>query len=353
MNNLYKEGLIKNKDELLNDESEELFEHFRFVVDKGQKTMRIDVFLTQRIVNASRSKIQSAADANFVLVNDKPVKSNYKIKPLDIITIMMTEPPREIKILAEDIPLNIVYEDDDLIIINKQAGLVVHPAFGHYSGTLVNALAYHLKDNQNFKIDDFRPGLVHRIDRNTTGLLVVAKNEFALNFLAKQFAEHSTERKYIAIVWGRFDEREGTITSYLGRNLKNRKIMHSFDDEKFGKLAITHYKVIEDFDYVSVIECILETGRTHQIRVHMKSIGHPLFNDDEYDGNRILKGTTFTKYKQFINNCFEILPRQALHAKTLGFIHPATKEKMVFNSELPDDINQVLEKWRKYIINRN
>jgi len=194
---------------------------------------------------------------------------------------------------------------------------------------------------------------VHRIDRNTTGLLVVAKNEFALNFLAKQFAEHSTERKYIAIVWGRFDEREGTITSYLGRNLKNRKIMHSFDDEKFGKLAITHYKVIEDFDYVSVIECILETGRTHQIRVHMKSIGHPLFNDDEYDGNRILKGTTFTKYKQFINNCFEILPRQALHAKTLGFIHPATKEKMVFNSELPDDINQVLEKWRKYIINRN
>jgi len=342
----------ENENLILEEENEELYEHFRFVVDKGQKQMRLDVYLTQRIINVSRSKIQHAADANRVLVNDKPVKSNYKIKPLDVITIMMAEPPRDVKIVPENIPLNIIYEDDDLLVVNKQAGIVVHPAYGHYSGTLVNALAYHLKDNPLFKDIDARPGLVHRIDKNTTGLLVIAKNEYALNFLAKQFAEHSTERKYVAIVWGRFEQPEGTFTSYIGRNLKNRKIMQSFDDETLGKYAVTHYKVIQDFDYVSLIECRLETGRTHQIRVHMKYNGHPLFNDDEYDGNRILKGTTFTKYKQFIHNCFEILPRQALHAKMLGFIHPTKKTKMIFDSELPDDMKHIIQKWSTYVINR-
>jgi 23S rRNA pseudouridine1911/1915/1917 synthase len=340
------------EDEFLPEENEELFEHYRYVVDKGQKPLRIDKFLANRIENASRSKIQNALEANYVLVNDKPVKSNYKVKPDDVVTIMMSEPPREIKIIPENIPLNIIYEDDDLLIVNKQAGLVVHPAYGHYSGTLVNALAFHLKDNVFFKDSDIRPGLVHRIDKNTTGLLVIAKNEFSKVFLAKQFFEHTIERKYIAIVWGRFEEKSGTITGHIGRNLKNRKIMHVFPEGDYGKHAVTHYELIEDFDYVSVIQCHLETGRTHQIRAHFKYLGHPLFNDDEYEGDKILKGTTFTKYKQFINNCFEILPRQALHAKTLGFIHPTKNKKMVFDSEIPDDMSRVIEKWRSYTINR-
>lgn len=341
-----------SEEELLQDENEELFEHYRYVVEKGQKMMRIDKFLTNRMEHVSRSRIQSAAEANCLLVNEKPVKSSYKIKPEDVITIMMAEPPREIKIIPQNIPLDIVYEDDDLLIVNKQAGLVVHPAFGHYYDTLVNALVFHLQGNEYFEDTDIRPGLVHRIDKNTTGLLIIAKNEFSKNFLGKQFFEHSIERKYTALVWGRFEEETGTITGNIGRNLKNRKIMQVFPEGEHGKHAITHYKVLESFDYVSLVECKLETGRTHQIRAHFKYIGHPLFGDDEYGGDKILKGTTFSKYKQFVSNCLDIIPRQALHAKTLGFIHPTKKNLMIFDSELPEDMQKVIEKWRNYVATR-
>ncbi|MFO7827894.1 MAG: RluA family pseudouridine synthase [Bacteroidales bacterium] len=334
------------------NEEQELYEHFRFDIDPGQKPLRIDKFLVNRIENASRSKIQSAADADNILVNNKAVKSNYKVKPGDVVSIVMAYPPREIELIPEDIPLNIVYEDDQLIIVNKNPGMVVHPSYGHYSGTLVNALMYHLKDLPLFKTGDLRPGLVHRIDKNTSGLLVIAKTEQAMNKLAKQFFDKTTERRYIALVWGSFDEKEGTIVGNIGRNIRNRKVMQVFPDGDQGKEAITHYKVIEELGYVTLVECKLETGRTHQIRVHFKHIGHPLFNDFEYGGDQILKGTTFTKYKQFVQNCFKILPRQALHAKTLGLIHPETKEFMQFNSELPDDMVQVIEKWRRYTSGR-
>jgi len=334
------------------NEDPELYEHYKFDIDPGQKPLRIDKFLVNRIENASRSKIQSAAEAENILVNNQAVKSNYKVKPGDIVSIVMAYPPREIELIPENISLNIVYEDEQLIIVNKEPGMVVHPSYGHYSGTLVNALMYHLKDLPLFKSGELRPGLVHRIDKNTSGLLVIAKTEQAMNKLAKQFFDKTTERRYIALVWGSFKEKEGTIRGNIGRNIRNRKVMQVFPDGEQGKEAITHYKVIEELGYVTLVECKLETGRTHQIRIHFKHIGHPLFNDFEYGGDKILKGTTFTKYKQFVQNCFKILPRQALHAKTLGFTHPQTKKIVRFNSELPDDMTQVIEKWRKYTSGR-
>lgn len=341
------------EEEINSNEDQELFEHYRIEVDPGQKPLRIDKFLVNRIENASRSKIQSAAEADNILVNEKPVKSNYKVKPNDIISIVMAYPPREIELIPENIPINIVYEDDEVAIVNKNPGMVVHPSYGHYTGTLVNAMMYHFKDLPLFNSGEMRPGLVHRIDKNTSGLLVIAKTEQALNKLAKQFFDKTTERRYIALVWGSFEEKEGTITGHIGRNIRNRKIMQVFPDGSQGKHAVTHYKVLEELGYITMVECKLETGRTHQIRVHFQHIGHPLFNDFEYGGDQILKGTTFTKYKQFVQNCFQILPRQALHAKTLGFKHPKTGEFMQFNSELPNDMVEVIEKWRRYLSGRD
>ncbi len=345
--------MVENNQIESNDEQNELYEHHRIVADKGQKSIRIDKFLVDRIENASRNKIQLSANAGNIFVNDKAVKSNYKIKPNDVVSIVMAYPPRDIEIVPQNIPINILYEDDDFIIVNKEAGMVVHPSFGHYTETLINALAYHLKDSPLFKDSkDVRPGLVHRIDKNTSGILVIAKTEIAKQKLARQFFEHTIERKYIALVWGSFDEKQGTITGNIGRSLKNRKIMTVFPDEEFGKHAVTHYKVIKELGYVSLIECQLETGRTHQIRAHMKYIGHPVFNDETYGGDQIIKGTTFTKYKQFVQNCFKLLPRHALHAKSLGFIHPTTNKFVFFDSELPDDMSQTIDKWKNYIANR-
>lgn len=331
-----------------NNEDQELYEHHRVIVEKGQSLLRIDKYLMIRIPNATRSKLQQACDLDCVLVNDKPIKSSYKVKPFDVISIVLPNPPANTEIVPENIPLNIMYEDDDLLIINKPSGMVVHPGYNNTTGTLVNALAWHLKDVSFAKENNIRPGLVHRIDKNTTGLLVVAKTEHAMTHLAKQFYEHSIERSYNAIAWGEMPASEGTITGYIGRSNHDRKIFQLYDDAEKGKWSVTHYKVIEDLNYVSLIELKLETGRTHQIRVHCKSIGHPLFGDTTYGGDRILKGTTFTKYKQFIDNCFEILPRQALHARSLGFIHPTTKKKMFFESDLPNDFTQVLDKWKNY-----
>lgn len=338
-----------------NNETEEgeLFEHYRLTVDRGQSPVRIDKFLANRIDNASRSRIQAAADAGNILVNETSVKANYKVKPEDEIRIVMDYPRRELKIIPEDIPLNIEYEDDQLIVLNKPPGLVVHPGHGNYSGTLVNALAYYYKDLPLFKSEDPRPGLVHRIDKDTSGLMVVAKTEQAKNKLALQFYEKTSERRYQALVWGSLKEDSGTITGNIGRSLKNRQVFTVFPDEEYGKHAVTHYKVLKRMGYVSLVECRLETGRTHQIRVHMKHINHPLFNDSTYGGDQILRGTTFSKYKQFVHNCFKLLPRQALHAKTLGFVHPATGKKMQFNSELPEDMQIVIEKWENYIASRN
>jgi 23S rRNA pseudouridine1911/1915/1917 synthase len=333
-------------------EENELFEHFRFEADPGQSMLRVDKFLFDRMQNASRAKIQAAAKAGSILVNDKPVKSNYKVKPNDIVTVVLEYPKREIEIIPEDIPLEVEYEDDDFVIVNKEPGMVVHPSYGHYTGTLINALAYRYKELPIFNGNDARPGLVHRIDKDTSGLLVIAKNEEAKSKIALQFFHHTTHRRYIALVWGNFEEEEGTVTGHIGRSLKDRKVMTVFPEGEYGKHAVTHYKVLERFGYVTLVECRLETGRTHQIRVHMQHIGHPLFNDPWYGGNKILKGTTFTKYKQFINNCFDILPRQALHAKELGFEHPSTGEMKLFTSELPDDMVQVLEKWKVYVASR-
>jgi len=325
---------------------EELFEHFRFDVPKGQLLLRIDKFLMNLIPNATRNKIQNAASAGDIYVNDIPVKSNYRVKPLDVVRIMLSHPPFENRVDPENIPLNIIYEDDTLLLINKPADFVVHPGHGNYTGTLVNALAYHF-DNLPMNSSE-RPGLVHRIDKDTTGLLVIAKTEAAMTHLAKQFEAKTTEREYVAIVWGTVKEDEGTIEGNIARHVKDRMQMAVFEDPTIGKPAVTHYKVLERFGYVTLVSCILETGRTHQIRVHMKHLGHPLFNDARYGGDLILKGTTFTKYKQFIDNCFKILPRQALHAKTLGFIHPTTGEMMRFNTELPQDMQDCIEKWRNY-----
>lgn len=331
---------------------EEMYEHYRIEIDQGQVPLRIDKFLMTRLPNASRSKIQEAAETGNILVNDKPVKSNYKIKPSDVISVVMSYPKRDIEIIPENIPLDIVYEDEHLLVINKKAGMVVHPAFGHFNGTLVNALAWHLKDNPMFTGSDIRPGLVHRIDKDTSGLLVIAKTEQAKSHLALQFFNKTSDRKYIAVCWGNLKEETGTVTGHIGRHPVNRKVMSVYPDGSHGKHAVTHYKVLEKLGYVNVVECVLETGRTHQIRAHFKYIGHPLFNDAEYGGHEILKGTTFSKYKQFVNNCFAICPRQALHAKTLGFTHPATGERMAFDSPLPEDMQQLIEKWRTYITGR-
>jgi 23S rRNA pseudouridine1911/1915/1917 synthase len=333
-------------------EQQELYEHHRFKTDPGQSLLRIDKYLFARMENVSRTRIQEAASAGNILVNNKPVKPNYKVKPNDIIQILLPAPPREIELIPEDIPINIVYEDDDVVVVNKEPGMVVHPAYGNFTGTLVNALMWHFRDLPLFQTGELRPGLVHRIDKNTSGIIVIAKNEFALNRLSRQFYERSTDRKYIALVWGVPDPEEGTIKGHVGRNIRNRKIMQVFPDGSRGKPAITNYKVIEDLSYVSIVECKLETGRTHQIRVHFGYIKHPVFNDDEYGGDKILKGTTFSNYQQFVRNCFKIMPRQALHAKSLAFNHPVTGKRLLFDSELPDDMQQVINKWRNYISGR-
>jgi 23S rRNA pseudouridine1911/1915/1917 synthase len=345
-------------DELIEDASElteeggELYEHFRIVVDQGQEQERIDIYMTNHIANVSRNRVQNAAKAGNILVNDKVVKSNYKVKPNDVISIVFTYPPRETDIKPEPIPLNIVYEDDDLIVVNKQAGLVVHPAHGNYTGTLLHGLAYHFEQTHQ-KVENRFGYLVHRIDKDTTGLMVVTKNETAQAILAKQFFDHTIHRRYYALVWGDFNEEEGTIEGNIGRSLTDRRRMAVYPYGEHGKEAITHWKVLERFGYVTLNEYRLETGRTHQIRVHSQFIGHPLFNDPIYGGNIILKGTTFTKYKQFIDNCFKIMPRHALHAKELGFMHPTTGKQMMFTSELPNDMTQVLDKWRVYLKARN
>jgi 23S rRNA pseudouridine1911/1915/1917 synthase len=333
-------------------EMQELFEHYRFLADPGQSLLRIDKFLSDRIENTSRTRIQNAANAGNILVNNLPVKPNYKVKPGDLIQVVLPNPPRDTELLPENIPLNIMYEDDDVLVVNKEPGMVVHPAYGNYTGTLVNALMWHFRDLPLFSSGESRPGLVHRIDKNTSGILVIAKNEFSLNRLSKQFFDRTTDRRYNALVWGVPDPPEGTIKGNVGRSIKDRKVMQVFTDDSEGKPAITHYKVIEDLGYISLVECKLETGRTHQIRVHFSHIRHPLFNDEEYGGDQILKGTTFTKYQQFIKNCFKILPRQALHAKSLSFNHPVTGRRLSFDSNLPEDMKQVIEKWRKYTAGR-
>ena len=336
------------EDEL--SESESLFEKMSITIDRGQEPLRIDKFLMARIEGATRNKIQQSIENELVLVNEKPIKSNYKIKPEDRVIIYDTKNQESSDIIPQNIPLDIVYEDDDLFIINKPVGMVAHPGSGNPDQTLINAAAYHLK-SQNPNIDDSvlpRYGLVHRIDKNTSGLMVMAKTQKAMSEMAKQFFDHSVHRRYVALVWGNFDEDEGTIVAHVGRHQRFRKLFTAYPDGDFGKDAITHYKVLERFNYVTLVECRLETGRTHQIRVHMQYIGHPLFNDDFYGGDRIVKGTVYTKYKQFVDNCFQICSRQALHAKELGFVHPITKEKIIFDSNLPADMEELIQKWRKY-----
>ncbi len=347
---------METPDELedLQEEGQGLYEHHNIKVDKGQVSMRIDKFIMIRISNTTRSKIQNSCAVGSVLVNGKPVKSNYKIKPLDEISIVLTVPPRDVEVVPENIPLDIVYEDPYIALINKKPGMVVHPGYGNYRGTLVNALAYHFQNLPISKTkigDDIelqRPGLVHRIDKNTSGIVIIAKTELAMTKLAKDFFDHTIDRKYVALVWGNLKEDEGTITGHIGRDLKNRKVMHVFPDGSHGKEAVTHYKVLERFGYVTLVECKLETGRTHQIRVHFKYIGHPLFNDNEYGGDKILKGVNTQKYRHFIENCFALMPRHALHAKTLGITHPVTGKKLLFESKIPDDMQAVIDKWRKF-----
>ena len=331
--------------------NDDLYEHYKFEASEGQEPLRVDKFLMNFIENATRNKIQLAIKAGNVLVNEVIVKANYKVKSRDVVRVVLAHPPHENLLVPEDIPLDIIFEDEEVIVVNKPAGMVVHPGHGNYSGTLVNGLIHHFQHFPTNNND--RPGLVHRIDKDTSGLLVVAKTELAMANLASQFYNRTTDRIYLALVWGSLADDEGTITGNIGRSLKNRLRMDVFVDGEFGKHAVTHYRVIERFSYVTLVECKLETGRTHQIRAHFKHIGHTLFNDERYGGDIVLKGTTYTKYKQFVNNCFKVLPRQALHAKTLGFEHPVTKEKLFFNSELPDDFQQCLEKWRNYTVNQN
>lgn len=332
-------------------DDELLFEHHRIVADPGQSLLRIDKFLNARMGNVSRSKIQQGIDGGFVKVNDSLIKSNYKVHPGDVISISLPEPPRNTEVKPENIPLNIVFEDDYLLIVNKAAGMVVHPAYNNWNGTLVNALAYHFQNLPQLPGNEGKPGLVHRIDKDTSGLLVIAKTEAALTGLAKQFFDHSIERTYHALVWGELEPASGTIDVNVGRSLKDRRVTTAFPEGDMGRRAITHYKLIQSLRYVSLIECKLETGRTHQIRAHMRYIGHPIFNDAMYGGDQISKGTVFTKYKQFVENCFKLIPRQALHAKTLGFMHPVKKEWMRFDSELANDFKAVLEKWEGYVKN--
>ena len=330
----------------------ELYVHHEFKADPKQAVLRIDKFLMDRMEGATRTKIQDSAKSGRILVNGIAVKQNYKVKPGDEIQIIMTEPVLDFEIIAEDIPLNIIHEDDEIIVVNKEAGMVVHPGHGNKSGTLVNALSFHFDNLPSSSEHGYRPGLIHRLDKNTSGIMVVAKKEPAMVYLADQFFERTSYRRYYALVWGSFDEEEGTITGNIGRSLKNRKVMDVFPDGEYGKHAVTHYKVLRRYDYVTLVECRLETGRTHQIRAHMKHIGHPLFGDVEYGGNKILRGTRFSKYKQFVDNCFQLMPNQALHAKELGFNHPATKDWMQFDSELPENFKTLLEKWDNYLENR-
>lgn len=343
----YTEEFLEQDEDVF--EESRMYEHFRFVVDKKQSPIRIDKFLMDRMMNVSRNRIQLAAEANSILVNGKAVKSNYRVKPADVITIVMTRPPFENEIVPENIPLHIVYEDDDLMVVNKPAGLVVHPGHGNYTGTLVNGLAYYLKDDPYYDPSDPRLGLVHRIDKDTSGLIVIAKKPEAKTNLALQFYNKTTQRKYTTMVWGILKEESGRIEGNIGRDPRDRMQMTVFPDGEQGKTAVTHYKVLEKLGYVSLVECQLETGRTHQIRAHMKYLGHPVFNDARYGGDQILKGQNFSKYKQFIQNCFSVCPRQVLHAKTLGFVHPTTGKELFFDSELPDDIQGLIEKWRSYV----
>ena len=330
------------------DDGRELYEHFRFVADKGQQPLRVDKFLVARLEKTSRNRIQQAADAGCLIVNGRAVKSSYQVKPDDVVSVVMDRPRYELEIIPEDIPIDIVYEDDTLLVVNKQAGLVVHPGHGNYTGTLVNALAYHFRDNPDYDVSDPRLGLVHRIDKDTSGLLVVAKTPDAKTDLGKQFFNKTTRRRYLALVWGDFPEDSGTITGNIARNPKDKLQMAVFDDPEIGKHAVTHWRVIERFGYVTLVECVLETGRTHQIRVHMRHIGHPLFNDARYGGDRILRGVTSAPYKKFVENSFEVCPRQALHARTLGFRHPETGEEMDFSAPVPDDMTALTERWRRY-----
>lgn len=340
---------MSTEEDIVDEQDDELFEHHRIIADGGQSLIRIDKFLMDRLPNVTRTKIQAGIHEGFVKVNDQPIKPSYKVHPNDVVVVAMPEPPRDTDVKPENIPLNIVFEDEHLMVINKAAGMVVHPAFQNWSGTLVNALTYHFQNLPQMQGNEGRPGLVHRIDKDTSGLLVIAKSELAMIGLAKQFFDHSIERTYNALVWGLPDPPAGTINVNVGRSLKDRRVTTAFPKGDFGRHAITHYKLLQDLRYVSLIECKLETGRTHQIRAHMKYIGHPLFNDAMYGGNEPLKGTIFSKYKQFVDNCFKIIPRQALHAKTLGFIHPATKKFIQFDSELPADFKEVMEKWENYV----
>ncbi len=339
------------EEEKYDQDSDELFEHHRIRVDPGQQALRVDKFLFERIANASRSKIQGAIKLGFVNVNGEQIKSNYKVRPGDEIIISLPEPPRDTEVIPENIPLDIVYEDEFLLLVNKPAGMVVHPAFQNWSGTLVNALAYHFIQLPEMPDNEGRPGLVHRIDKDNSGLLVIAKTEEAMTGLAKQFYDHSIERTYWALIWGEPEKPKGTIDVHIGRSLKDRRITVAFPEGDFGRHAITHYEVIKNMRYVSLVKCNLETGRTHQIRAHMKYLGHPLFGDAMYGGDKVLKGTQFSKYKAFVDNCLTIMPRQALHAKSLGFVHPITRKFMQFDSELPEDFSQVLERWENYVQN--
>ena len=342
---------MKEKEEAENPidiDGEIAYEHHKQIVGDNQITMRIDKFIANQLANMTRNKIQKLADQGFVFVNDIPVKSSYKIKPKDVIKILKDFPKRDNTLVAQDIPVTIVYEDDHLVIVNKEPGMVVHPSYGHYTGTLLNALKFHIDKLAECE-DDTRPGLVHRIDKNTSGIIVVAKTSHALVHLQKQFYDRITSRRYRALVWGDFDQDDGTITGNIGRSLRNRKVMDVFPEgEEYGRHAVTHYTVLERFGYVTLVECRLETGRTHQIRAHFKHIGHPLFNDDTYGGDKVLRGTTFSKYKQFVQNCFKIMPRHALHAKSLGFHHPKNDKWIEFDSEMPSDLSTVIDRWRNY-----
>ncbi len=349
------QNILDNDDEIADsitsDTGQELWEHYRFVAEKGQTLLRVDKFLVAHIDNTSRNRIQQAADAGCIIVNGKPVKSNYRVKPFDVVSLVMDRPRYELEIIPEDIPLDIVYEDDQLLVVNKPAGLVVHPGHGNYSGTLVNALAYHFRDNPDYDVSDPRMGLVHRIDKYTSGLLVVAKTPDAKTYLGRQFFNKTTHRQYVALVWGKFEEPGGTIEGNIGRNPKDRLQMTVFPDGDQGKHAVTHYRVIENLSHVALVECQLETGRTHQIRVHMRHIGHPLFSDERYGGDKPLRGIATAKYMQFVQNCFKICPRQALHAKTLGFVHPTTRQQMDFSCEIPADMTALIKKWEDYCKN--
>lgn len=341
---------MTEKDDVFESEDAELYEHLRIEVDKGQSLLRLDKFLMNRIENTSRNRIQNAIVSGSVRVNDQEVKASYKVKPFDVIRVVMPEPPRDTEVYPENIPLEILFEDDELLIVNKEAGMVVHPGYNNYTGTLVNALAYHFEQLPILPGNIGRPGLVHRLDKNTSGLVAIAKTEWAMTFLAKQFADRTVIRKYVTLVWGDV-EKDGSVSGYIGRSKHDRKVMQLYENPEEGKWSLTHYKVIERLGNVTLVECQLETGRTHQIRVHMKHLGHPLFNDGDYGGNHIRKGSVTAKYKKFVENCFSLLPGQALHAKKLGFVHPVSKKEVVVDANLPEGFQEILEKWRKYATN--